>query len=201
MSSQSRLKYLDAVHKSQILRNTANDKRLIPITFEQKQIYYHAALTSNVAAWDSYIKNLIEEFFTVTADPFLQKYHAIHTLAQELAEMDVKKLSTPNWDNARNFISHHTGYDPINDWVWPERKMPMLVVKKRLNEILKVRHSFAHGFEIPAYDWTQSSKGNVRLTNKTLIDNEKFINNLVKKTDEGLNVHIINVYSVSKSWY
>ena len=77
-----------------------------------------------------------------------------YTIAQQAAERDLDRFNTPNWENTRNLLIQCTGYDPINDWIWNRGGMSGLQVHNRLNEILHVRHSFAHGFNIPAYDWT-----------------------------------------------
>jgi hypothetical protein len=69
--------------------------------------------------------------------------------------------------------------------------MEGLDVRNRLNETLRVRHSFAHGFGMPAYDWTQVPSGRVRLTSKALQDVKAFFKNLVNATDRGMKLHTV----------
>ena len=97
-------------------------------------------------------------------------------------------------------LEQYTGYDPINDWVWTRRGMVNQQVHERLNEILRVRHSFAHGFGMPDYDWTQSPSGRVRLTSKAIQETETFFRNLVKVTDRGMKAHIELTYKLANIW-
>ncbi len=76
----------------------------------------------------------------------------------------------------------------------------MISVHMKLNEILRVRHSFAHGFSIPAYSWTQSPNGRVRLTSKALSDVGAFFDHLVRVTDNGMKQHIEQTYSIRLAW-
>ncbi|MEH2169888.1 MAG: hypothetical protein V7K41_25205 [Nostoc sp.] len=96
-----------------------------------------------------------------------------------LRERSLKQFNTPNADNSRNLLFQYTGYDPINDWVWSKRSMNALVTRQMLNDILQVRHSFAHGFPIPAFSWTQTPTGKVRLTAKAIKDVDALLQYLV----------------------
>ena len=78
--------------------------------------------------------------------------------------------------------------------------MSGLQVRVRLNEILRVRHSFAHGFDIPAYNWTELPSGKVRLTSKAIQEIEAFFKNLVKVTDNGMKTHIESTYGFANIW-
>ena len=159
------------------------------------QVYYHAALTAYVAGWNAYIKNLVRAFYDV-----IPNSSPIYAIARQAAERLTERFNTPNWENTQKFLEQCTGSDPINDWVWSRRGMSGLQVRVRLNEILRVRHSFAHGFDIPTYDWTRSPSGKVRLTSKAIQEVEAFFKNLVKVTDNGMKVHIESTYELSNIW-
>jgi hypothetical protein len=200
MPSPAAIKYRIAAQRARVLREAANDRRLGPLSQDHTQIHYHASLAAGVAAWDAYTNNLVRDFFTETSDPFNPKFHALHTVAQHTAERALERFSTPNWENTRNLLAQYTGYDPINDWVWPARGLGGPQVRERLNQILQVRHSFAHGFEIPAYPWTQSATGRVRLTSQALQDTEAFFKNLVERTERGMKQHLNMIYGVALTW-
>ena len=67
-------------------------------------------------------------------------------------------------------------------------------------KLYAVRHSFAHGFEMPDYDWTQSPSGRVRLTSKAIQEIEAFFKNLVNITDSGMKAHIKSTYKLANIW-
>ena len=182
------------------LRKTAADRRLRPMPYDEIQVYYHAALAAYVAAWDAYINDLVREFYNVIADSSDLRFDAIYRVTRQAAERALERFNTPNWENTRNLLDQYTGYDPIGHWVWTRRGIGGLQVRERLNQILHVRHSFAHGFGMPAYDWTQSPRGRVRLTSKVIQETEAFFKNLVNVTDNGMKGHINQTYGISNIW-
>lgn len=200
MPSPAALKYKILSNTARTLRETATDPRLHPISRSQTQIYYHSALAAFVAAWDAYINELVRNFFTTTANPLDPKFHAVHSIARDTAERALERFNTPNSENTRNLLIQNTGYDPIGDWIWSARSMSGLAVRQRLNEILRVRHSFAHGFAIPAYSWTQTPTGKVRLTAKAIDDVDLFFRHLVAVTDLGMKQHIQTIYGIVVPW-
>lgn len=200
MPSPAALKYTAAAGRMQVLHKAATDRRLRPILPDEIQVYYQAALAAYVAIWDAYINNLVRDFYDVIADALNPGFHAVYTIAQQAAERDLDRFNTPNWENTRNLLVRCTGYDPINDWVWTRGRMSGLQVHNRLNEILHVRHSFAHGFNIPTYDWTQSPNGRIRLTSKAIQKTKAFFRNLVKVTDRGMKAHIESTYEINSIW-
>lgn len=200
MSSPAALKYITATDRLQTLRKAATDGRLRPMLQEEIQVYYHASLAAYVAAWNAYIKNLVIDFYNVIADPSNPRFQAIYITTRQLAIRAIDRFNTPNWENTRNLLNQYTGYDPINDWVWLRREMDRFQVQERWKEILQVRHSFAHGFDVPAYDWTQSPSGRVRLTSKAVQETEAFFKNLVNVTDGKMKAYINQTYGISNIW-
>lgn len=200
MSSPAGSKYIIAAGRIRTLRITATDMRLRPMSHDEIQVYYHAALAAYVAAWEAYVNNLVRDFYTVIAHPFDRRFQSIYTIAQQTAKNALERFNTPNWENTRGLFVEYTGYDPIADWVWPRRGVTNLQVHERLNEILRVRHSFAHGFDMPACNWTQSPSGRVRLTGRGIQEIEAFFRNLVKATDKGMKAHILQTYGIATVW-
>jgi hypothetical protein len=164
------------------------------------QALYGASFVSSVAAWNAYIVGIIQCFFDEAADPVVAKYHAMHVLANGAAKSKLERFSTPNAENSRDLIVGATGYDPWPDWQWTARGMNALATRQRLNEILKVRHSFAHGFALPGFAWTQNSVGQARLTLGSLAWTRAFLNHLVTATDCGLKAHLSVAYAVVPAW-
>lgn len=201
MASPAALEYLGAAERIQALRKAATDKDLrSTLSPDEIQVYYHAALAAYVAAWEAYVSNLVRDFYSVISGTLNPGSRAIYAIAQQSAERALERFNTPNWENTRNLLVQCTGYDAINDWKWSRRGMGSPLIRGRLNEILKVRHSFAHGFGMPAYNWTQSPSGKVRLTSKGIQETEAFFKNLVTVTDNGMKEHIHLNYGITGIW-
>lgn len=200
MKSPAALKYMISANRIQVLRRAGTDKRLRPMSHDEIQVYYHASLAAHVAAWDAYINNLVRDFYAIIADPLNPIFNAVYTIAKEAAENALKRFNTPDSKNTRDLLVQCTGYNPTGDWIWTQRRMTGLRVRERLNEILKVRHSFAHGFDMPDYDWTRSPGGKIRLTSKAIQETEAFFKNLVEVTDKGMKAHIESTYGLANIW-
>ncbi|MDE0633094.1 MAG: hypothetical protein OXH73_16430 [Caldilineaceae bacterium] len=183
------------------LREAATDGQLPRKLQTEKQVFYHAALAGYVAAWDAYINNLVRAFYIEIEEPRNTSFQAVYSISRQASERALDRFNTPNAENTRALLQLYTGYDPIGDWVWTRRGMVGVQVRERLNEILRVRHSFAHGFAVPGYDWTQSPSGQVRLTSKVIRDTEAFFNNLVRVTDNGMRKHIQLTFGIAIAWH
>ncbi|MYC94156.1 MAG: hypothetical protein F4X14_04225 [Caldilineaceae bacterium SB0661_bin_32] len=201
MASTAALNYLTAAVRVRTLREAATDGRLPRKIQTEKQVFYHAALAGYVAAWDAYINNLVRAFYIEIEEPRNTNFQAVYSISRQASERALDRFNTPNAENTRALLQLYTGYDPIGDWVWTRRGMVGVQVRERLNEILRVRHSFAHGFAVPGYDWTQSPSGQVRLTSKVIRDTEAFFNNLVRVTDNGMRKHIQLTFGIAIAWH
>jgi len=164
------------------------------------QSLYGASFVAQVAAWNTYAPALVGCFFQEVSNPAHASFHAMHTIANGAAKSYIERFNTPNTENTRNLIVACTGYDPLTDWQWPARGLTVLAVRTRLNEILKVRHSFAHGFTMPGVGWNQATSGEIRLTLDILQWTRLFLNHLVAATDAGLKRHLVVVHGVAPTW-
>ncbi|WP_370638374.1 HEPN domain-containing protein [Aurantimonas sp. VKM B-3413] len=125
----------------------------------ERQVFYHASISMDVAAWDSYINSVVTEFNSRIggiSNPSLLRYRANIQLT---ITKRLDKFNTPNFDNTRTLVVECTGFDPVSSWAWPARNMIWQAVQIRLNEILRIRHSFAHGFSLPNYSWLPQKGG------------------------------------------
>ncbi|MEH2315587.1 hypothetical protein [Nostoc sp.] len=78
--------------------------------------------------------------------------------------------------------------------------MNAFATRQMLNDVLQVRHSFAHGFSILAYSWTQTPIGKVRLTAKAIKDVDALLQYLVAVTDLGMKQNIQIIYGIVAPW-
>ena len=189
MPSRALRKFSDALSAAQCLRLTAKDARLRPIKADVRNDYLHAALAAYVASWDAYLNGVIREFIDNTRQPLDIDYATVHQRLSDFVDVALKRFNTPNWENSRNLLIACTGYDPINDWNWPRSSMNNTDTREYLNEILRVRHSFSHGFPIPAYSWTTTPLGKHQLNDAALSRIERFLSHLVTVTDKGLSFY------------
>lgn len=200
MPSQAAIAHFDARARAKKLMSLVVDVRLRPISRDDSRVYLHAALAAHVAGWESYIERLIGNFFVAIVDNAIPKYLVLHGLFLKRSEHAASKFNTPSWEKSRELLSDYTGYDPINDWDWPNRRLTGPLLRARLNEILKVRHSFAHGFPMEKYAWNTSAAGEVRLTHSILSDVDALFLHLVKRTDKGMKSHLRTNFGVQVSW-
>jgi hypothetical protein len=166
-----------------------------------KVVCLHAALAMFVAAWEAYLERLVREVQREIADNSQVRLSAVLSLLSRITEADVKRFNTPNVSNSRELLIMHTGYDPISDWHWSGGSLTGVQARARLDEILRIRHSFAHGFSVPTdIQWARNRNTSGTLTTMALKSVDRFLTHLVKVTDKGVSLHISLIYGQTPNW-
>jgi len=166
-----------------------------------KSTCLHAALAVLVAAWEAYLERLVREAQQAVTDSTNTKLSAALALLSSLTEIEVKRFNTPNAENSRTLLFAHTGYDVINDWQWPAGGLNGIQSRNRLDEILQIRHSFAHGHAIPTnIAWAKNRNLPGVLNVSALRSVDRFLSHLVRETDRGLATHLSTLFGVSRPW-
>ena len=166
-----------------------------------KAVCLHAALAMLVAAWEAYLERLLREVQFEISDSTQTRLSAVLALLTQITESEIKRFNTPNYSNSRELFIKHIGYDPINDWDWPGGGLSGIQSRNRLDEILQVRHSFAHGFPVPTdIHWVRSRNRPGVLNVAILQSVDKFIAHMIAVTDQGLKDHLKLVYGVIVKW-
>jgi hypothetical protein len=203
MSSRALIEYGSQRSKADYLISHAGSLKL-KSQGSEKAILLHAALAAHVAAWDSYVKRLMKEKYSAIFHSNSVDYMALHEISKKRTEKAIEKLNTPNAENCRNFMIESSGFDPWPSWINVRFGNSVLtanlMVNARLNEIFKVRHSFAHGFTMPNFHWNTNAIGGAHLDCSCLRSVSGFFGQLATKTDEGFSTHISTHFGRNKPW-
>lgn len=167
MASISLNRFQAASVRASRLLQVSNDARLRPINYQQAEPALHAALAAIVSAWEAYIEAIVIESLDVIARGAAQGELALVNLLRGEAQRAIQKFNTPNAENCRDIVLRFTGFDAFP--VMSSRRLGLTShqARERLNQILKVRHSFAHGHEMPDFPWTTRG-GNSEAPDETL---------------------------------
>jgi hypothetical protein len=112
----------------------------------------------------------------------------------------VSKFNTPSFENARSLILRFTGFDPFPVMQTRRLNLSAQQTQTRLNEILKVRHAFSHGFPVPSFAWTTRYGVNNRLTKSSVKDASILIMDLASSVDRALGAHLKNIFHSPMAW-
>lgn len=168
--------------------------------FSRRQTFYHAALAAFVASWDNFIKCLLVEYFSAMQTIGDARLHQFSVIAAGMLKNELKKFNTPNFDKSREIINVTTGFDPFNVWGWPQKQKTPNEINAYLNEVLKVRHAFAHGSSIPGYTWTKKRDGSTRLTRAGVDNSAALFEHLSRTTDKELGAFFSQTYNTHTPW-
>lgn len=201
MASNSAREFFSARERAGLLLAAATSPPDKSDAAAHKAACLHAALAQLVAAWEAYLERLVREVQAKFADPVQPRLSATLSLLSGLTETELKRFNTPNAENSRNLLLTHTGYDSIGDWHWPAGGLNAIQTRQKLNEVLSVRHSFAHGFSLPnGLSWARDKAGNARLSVRAVSDVDRMLAHLVRVTDREMAAHLTAIFGVATKW-
>lgn len=116
---------------------------------------------------------------------------------------NIKKFNTPDDVKVRDLFVEALNFNPWQAWEWnhTRRHWDSAEVRRRTNTWVLVRHSVAHGFDLPAdVAWLQDDNGNARLTLGLLEECRRHFAHLVLKTDEAFAAHLVAHHGLNNPW-
>lgn len=176
----------------------------------EQDAIHRAGVVLSVAAWQAYIeKVLLEALETISGDlrepGDAAPNWALHNFNLRRAQIKtlIKKFNTPDDVRVRDLLRDAIGFNPWPSWEWRQgrRQWDAKEVRQRTNHWVKIRHSVAHGFALPAdIDWLQDANGRPRLTLWLLNECEKHFAHLAEKTDQALSAYLASEYGLEEPW-
>lgn len=178
--------------------------------YEQEALH-HAGVVMTVAAWQAYIEKVSHETLDwiealVLFDDGGSKAptwaRSTFYMRKPAVAQAIGALNTPNSDNVRKLLKTSFGYDPFSDWTWNAglRSWTSAQFCERTNQWLRVRHTIAHGVQLPNnISWINGTNGAARLNLTLLLDCRRHFEKLVELTDAGLARHLRTEHG-KKAW-
>lgn len=200
MASIAFANFDQAKRRADRLLSISTDVRLRPIRYEDAEPSLHAALAAVVSAWEAYVEAIVIEALDIVARGATPGELALVVLLKQEAVRAAEKFNTPNAENCRDLVLRFTGLDAFPVLSSPRLGLAAHPARERLNQILKVRHSFAHGFPIPDYPWTIRAGVRQRLTKRAVLEASWLIEDLVLSLDVALGSHLRAVFPTRSVW-
>jgi hypothetical protein len=199
------------VHVDQLI-NIHGQLRGGPGRRYEQDALHRAGVVFVVAAWESYIEQvLIEGFAAIERDagagvgaaaaPNWAR-HALGLRKIEIARA-AKRLNTPDATGVRDLLRETLGFNPWDIWQWQARRRQWNAeeMRRRLNGWLQVRHSIAHGSELPTnVEWCMDTRGRPCLNLPQLRECRKYFNYIAKQTDDALRAFLVREHGVVNPW-
>lgn len=112
-----------------------------------------AVVVLAVAAWQAYVQDTTRGILTSIepppGDPGIPLFRVVRAATRNV----IRRFNTPNSRNTLD-LSHSVGFDPEARWMFSVETPPVMLrpyeVRQRLEEWLAVRHTIAHGTELPS---------------------------------------------------
>ncbi len=205
MSSKAYLRFKVAIAFAQDLLDIQNQAQSGRGRRFQQEAVHRSCVVLSVAAWEGFVEHLLSEAVSALAPPqSTVTWAATHfnLIAADLAGRIVD-FGTPNSENIQRLYRSSIGFDPWPTWSWhvPRRQWTPNDMRTRLNQWLKIRHSIAHGDDLPSnLQWIQDSQGRARLTRTLSKECMKFLDRLATQTEAGLKQHLSSHFGIANPW-
>lgn len=164
-----------------------------------EQACFKAAIAYAVGCWEGYVEEALKEFVAKTriAAKSRRSWHLISQFEYMVNKM-TSELNTPSWDKVRELMLSVAGIDPNPSWVFEPLFANNQATKEFFDGLMKVRHSFAHGFSIPN-DLSELKKKGV-LDEDYVEKSILCLKHLVKKTDQLLEHELLHRHNCYEGW-
>lgn len=169
-------------HGKEVWRTTKSRDKTAPL--------YEASIVLSVASWEGYLEGVTTYSIQVIRKRLKPKGKRVLSLLQNRVENDIKRFNTPNSENARSLLIDSFDYDPWPDWKWSRGGLSSLQMRQRMNDYLLIRHTIAHGAQLPPVSFLLDSSGSPRLTYTVCSKAVSFFKAVITATDAGLASHI-----------
>jgi hypothetical protein len=178
----------------------------------QQDAIHRAGVVMTVAAWQAYLEKIAIECIDVIEDALVNPEDEntppdwaklILQTRKTAARQEVGRFNTPNSQNARSLLRSITGFDPWPIWEWRQgpRQWNGHVTRVRTDAWVRVRHTIAHGYGLPAdLDFLLGQNGQPRLTLNLLQECVKHFRHLVRLSDQGLAGFLEDTHAITTDW-
>jgi hypothetical protein len=200
MPSRALQQFVFAKRRARRLAVLATDRRLRPLTYDDMEPSLHAALAAYVSGWEAYVEDVTLEFLNALVGAMDPKASAFAKTLHDEAERVVKRFNTPTFDESRNLLYRFTGCDPFTVMMSSRLKMTTAQTQTRLDEILRVRHAFAHGRPLPNFRWLTRYAHSSRLSQQAVKGVDVLLTDLVEGVDVALSAYALTTFGVNSLW-
>jgi hypothetical protein len=108
-----------------------------------------ASVAQAVGCWEGYLEAVLREFVSKTRVQAHRRAWPLIVQFESLVDKMASELNTPSWEKCRDLVLNVTGMDVYPSWIWTGKFSNQTDTKAYFDGILRVRHSFAHGFPVP----------------------------------------------------
>lgn len=154
-----------------------------------QEALYRAGVVMTVAAWESFVEDLlIESFKALQPDANASVgERSTWAIANNAAKAATKKFNTPNAKNVIDLFEEHLDISVLTAWS-VKTKLDQFTAeqsKTRINSWLDIRHKIAHGGSLPSnIQWIKGPKNNPRLTLALMNEVNEFFSKLAASMDD-----------------